>query len=166
MTAAAAGAIPGGLSGYEPWVPTNVPFDTSVKQFIRHFFEVSDDPARDAEWVGMFREDATVMMGGEKAVGRAEIQKLRRQMWRDVSARKHRVVKVFPGHFSEDPGSVEKGIVAMNEAEFMAFGAVAYRMRDEEVPDSVVSWAGHGRVRRENMSRPWRWVFWRVYLQA
>jgi hypothetical protein len=87
-------------------------------------------------------------------------------MWRDVSARKHRVVKVFPGHFSEDPGSVEKGIVAMNEAEFMAFGAVAYRMRDEEVPDSVVSWAGHGRVRRENMSRPWRWVFWRVYLQA
>lgn len=64
-------AVPGGVSGYEPLYPNNIPTDSSVKRFITHFFEVADDPDRDEEWVGLFRENATVMMGTDVAKGRA-----------------------------------------------------------------------------------------------
>ena len=62
--------VPGGESGYEPCYPTNTPVDASVKRFITHFFEVSDDADRNDEWVGFFGEDATVMMGSDVAKGR------------------------------------------------------------------------------------------------
>jgi hypothetical protein len=63
-------AVPGGESGYEPWYPANIPMDSSVKRFITHFFEVSDEADRNDEWVGFFQEDATVMMGNDIAKGK------------------------------------------------------------------------------------------------
>lgn len=63
-------SVPGGESGYEPMYPSNIPLDSSVKRFISHFFEVSDDPDRNDEWIGLFHEDATVMMGNDLAKGR------------------------------------------------------------------------------------------------
>ncbi|KAJ4292318.1 hypothetical protein N0V88_005950 [Collariella sp. IMI 366227] len=120
-------AVPGGASGYEPWYPNNIPLNSSVKDFISHFFEVSDDRDRNEEWVGFFREDATVIMGNEVAKGTEEIRKLRRHMWKEVEARKHRLVKVFPAHFSLDRTSV----VSMHDEEFMLFGAVAYRKKHD-----------------------------------
>jgi hypothetical protein len=61
---------PGGESGYEPWYPNNIPTDSAVKKFITHFFEVSDDPVRNDEWVGFFQDDATVIMGNDVAKGK------------------------------------------------------------------------------------------------
>ncbi|KAK4234700.1 hypothetical protein C8A03DRAFT_37516 [Achaetomium macrosporum] len=151
---------PGGESGYEPWYPNNIPTDSSVKKFITHFFEVSDDPDRNDEWVGFFQDDATVMMGNDVARGKEEIRRLRRRMWKDVEARKHRLVKVFPGWFSADPTAV----ASLNETEFMLFGAVAYRMTDGK-GDAVVSWAGHAQMRRDGVSAPWKLGFYRVYIQ-
>jgi hypothetical protein len=63
-------ALPGGESGYEPWYPANIPVDSSVKRFITHFFEVSDDADRNDEWLGFFQDDATVMMGNDVAKGK------------------------------------------------------------------------------------------------
>jgi hypothetical protein len=63
-------SIPGGESGYDPMYPNNIPLDSSVKRFITHFFEVSDDPDRNDEWVGFFHENATVLMGNDVAKGR------------------------------------------------------------------------------------------------
>ncbi|KAL2134804.1 hypothetical protein VTI74DRAFT_10788 [Chaetomium olivicolor] len=155
-----AAVIPGGGSGYEPWYPSNIPLNSSVKEFITHFFEVSDDPDRNDEWVGFFRDDATVIIGNDVAKGKEEIRKLRRRMWKEVEARKHRLVKVFPAHFSPDRSSV----VSMHEAEFMLFGAVAYRMKDGK-GDAVAGWAGHAQVRRDGLNSPWKFDFYRVYIQ-
>ena len=63
-------SLPGGESGYEPLYPSNVPVDSSVKEFITHFFEVSDDPDGNDEWVDFFLEDATLIMGNDTAKGR------------------------------------------------------------------------------------------------
>lgn len=63
-------AIPGGESGYEPLYPNNIPTDSAVKSFITHFFEVSDDPGRNDEWVGFFDENATVIIGNDVAKGK------------------------------------------------------------------------------------------------
>ena len=63
-------AIPGGESGYEPSFPNNIPTDSSIKRFIARFFEVSDDPDRNDEWVGFFDENATVIMGNDVAKGK------------------------------------------------------------------------------------------------
>jgi hypothetical protein len=69
-TSAAAAAKPGGESGYEPWYPNNIPLDSSVKQFITRFFQVSDDPERNEEWVDFFAEDATLIMAKDVAKGK------------------------------------------------------------------------------------------------
>ena len=85
-------------------------------------------------------------------------------MWTDVEARKHRVVKVFPASFSNDPSAV----VSMDEAEYMLFGAVAYRMRDgkeDAKEDAVAGWAGHAQLLRDGVTAPWRLRFYRVYIQ-
>lgn len=63
-------SIPGGESGYEPYYPNNVPIDGSVKRFISSFFEISDSPEKNDEWVSCFHEEATVMMGNDVAKGR------------------------------------------------------------------------------------------------
>ena len=63
-------SLPGGESGYEPLYPSNVPVDSSVKEFITHFFEVSDDADRNDEWADLFLEDATLIMGNDTAKGR------------------------------------------------------------------------------------------------
>jgi hypothetical protein len=81
-------------------------------------------------------------------------------MWRDVEARKHRLVKVFPASFS----STSTTSVPLNEAEFMLFGAEAYQSR-KDGQKSVVDWAGHALVSREKVTSQWRFHFYRVYLQ-
>jgi hypothetical protein len=63
-------AVPGGESGYEPLYPANMAVDSSVKRFITHFFEVSDDEDRNDEWLSFFQDDATVMMGNDVAKGK------------------------------------------------------------------------------------------------
>jgi hypothetical protein len=68
-SSAATATTPGGGSGYEPAYPSNNPVDASVQGFITRFFEVSDDPDRDDEWVGFFEEDAALTMGRDVARG-------------------------------------------------------------------------------------------------
>ncbi|KAL2181769.1 uncharacterized protein P884DRAFT_274231 [Thermothelomyces heterothallicus CBS 202.75] len=149
--------MPGGESGYEPWYPSNVAIESFVQEFITRFYQISDDPGRDEEWVNCFDARATVTIGNEVARGEQEIRKMRKRMWKDVEARKHRVAKVFPGSFSAE-------VAAMHEAEYMLFGAVAYRMKDGK-GDAVARWAGHAQLKRDSVTAPWRMVFYRVYLQ-
>jgi hypothetical protein len=62
----------GGESGYDPLYPiasTSNEDEESVRQFISRFFEISDDPARDEEWVGSFTEGAVLFMGDKVARG-------------------------------------------------------------------------------------------------
>lgn len=81
-------------------------------------------------------------------------------MWRDVEERKHRLVKVFPASFSAN----RTAVAPLNEAEFMLFGAVAYRLRNGG-GDAVKDWAGHARLSRDKVTSQWRFGFYRVYLQ-
>lgn len=81
-------------------------------------------------------------------------------MWKEVEARKHRVAKVFPACFSDEGPAV----AVLREAEFMMFGAVAYRMRDGK-GDVEAEWAGHAQLKRDGPAAPWRMGFYRVYIQ-
>lgn len=92
---------------------------------------------------------------------RLDIRKLRRRMWGDVDARKHRLCKVFPAHFS---AAADVAVAPPNEAEFMLFGVVAYRLRDGG-GDAVASWAAHAQIQRDGLVAPWRFSFYRVYIQ-
>jgi hypothetical protein len=81
-------------------------------------------------------------------------------MWKDVEQRKHRLCKVFPANFSAS----HRAVAPPNEAEFMLFGVVAYRLRDGG-ENAVTSWAGHAKVQRDGLTAPWRFSFYRVYIQ-
>lgn len=99
-------------------------------------------------------------MSDVESLSSVEIRKLRRRMWREVDERKHRLVKVFPAHFSMDPLT----IVMMNEAEFMLFGAVAYSLKHGK-GDEVAGWAGHAQLKRDGLAAPWKLGYYRVYIQ-
>ncbi|KAL2164606.1 hypothetical protein VTH06DRAFT_3823 [Thermothelomyces fergusii] len=151
----------GGESGYGPAYPTSAAADPSVREFIARFYQVSDDPGRDDDWVGCFDARATVVIGNQVARGEREIRQLRKRMWRDVEARRHRLVKVFPGSFSAEAA-------AAHEAEYMLFGAVAYRMKGGGEGDAAAAagWAAHAQLRRDSTTAPWRMLFYRVYLHG
>ena len=105
-------------SGYEPMYPTDSPADATVKRFVTRFFGISDTPGLTDEWVEFFRDDATLVMGNDAATGRQQVRKLREGMWERVEARKHTLVKVFPGSFVDREFGGEENI-----AEFMLFGS-------------------------------------------
>ena len=79
-------------------------------------------------------------------------------MWKEIEARKHRVVKVFPARFSSTT------TVWMDEAEFMLFGAVAYSLKDDK-GDAAAGWAAHAQLKRNDLTDPWRLKYYRVYIQ-
>jgi len=64
------GKASGDSSHYHPLYPSNYPLDPSVKDFITSFFATSDVPGLTDEWLGFFREDATLVMGKDKAMGK------------------------------------------------------------------------------------------------
>ena len=54
---------------YSPVYP-NGDIEASIKDFISNFYQVSDDPAKNDDWVRFFAEDATVIMGKKAGRGR------------------------------------------------------------------------------------------------
>lgn len=58
------------MSNYSPAYPTNVQVDAGVKEFITKFYGVSDTPGKNQEWLGFFRDDATLVMALQEASGK------------------------------------------------------------------------------------------------
>lgn len=58
------------MANYNPAYPANVPLDAGIKEFVTTFYGVSDTPGKNAEWVGFFRDDATLVMAKEEATGK------------------------------------------------------------------------------------------------
>lgn len=58
------------MSNYHPAYPTNVQVDAGVKDFITKFYEVSDTPGKNQEWLEFFHDDATLVMALQEATGK------------------------------------------------------------------------------------------------
>lgn len=58
------------MSNYNPAYPSNIPVDDGIKEFITTFYTVSDTPGKNQEWVEYFRDDATLVMATQKAIGK------------------------------------------------------------------------------------------------
>ncbi|KAK0623554.1 hypothetical protein B0T14DRAFT_564897 [Immersiella caudata] len=144
------------MSNYEAIYPSHTSTDSTVREFITDFFKISDAPDLTDEWVGFFRNDATLVMGNNSSKGRAEIRKLRLGMWESVIGRRHTLGRVFvvPGGFEGVEGVVE----------YMMEGRVDYQPRDGAAPYSV-DFAGHARLQRDGPAASWGFAYYRVYLQ-
>jgi len=85
-------------------------------------------------------------------------------MWRRVSARKHKLSKVFPADFD--------GILETNAVEFMLHGDVVLVSKepletaspDSEKSERVLGWAAHARLKRDEHNAPWGFAYYRVYI--
>lgn len=163
---------------YDAIYPTNVLADLSIKRFVSDFFKVSDNPELTDLWLSFFHEDATLVMGNNKAEGKQgttllpsitgvsltgwipAIRELRIGMWKDVSARQHKLEKVFPASFGGG-----------NTTEFMIYGSVKYRPRvagstvDSEAQEVTVDWAARAELTRSEADASWGFAHYRVYLQ-
>ncbi|KAI5859379.1 hypothetical protein GGS23DRAFT_324865 [Durotheca rogersii] len=124
--------------------------DPRVVDFVRGFYAVSDDPARDGEWVAHFLPDAELIIGGATARSTQEIRELRQSMWAQVAARKHALGKLFPASFAAPPARAGPGTDMLTPdpegAEFMLFGTVARDWRGSGRRDEV-PWAARAVLR-------------------
>jgi hypothetical protein len=127
----------------QPSYPGDITFDLAIKDFLEKFYAASDNPEVTAEaYADNFTDDATLVMGKNRAVGRsglqyrsilaapnvliiAEIAALRRPMWNEVSARQHQPLMVFP--------------FGSNAREVMLYGTVSYQMKDSR--RSSIEWS-------------------------
>ncbi|BCR84109.1 uncharacterized protein ACHE_11511A [Aspergillus chevalieri] len=128
--------------------PSVSPQTTSrILSFLSAFYQTSDTESAHDRYVSSFTDDATLIMGSKKAVGRDEIRTLRHGLWTHVASRKHAPTKVFFG----------------GEDEVMLYGTVQYVLRaDAEKNEVEVPWAG--RVVFAIDGEEVRMKFYQVYL--
>ncbi|KAI3336704.1 hypothetical protein HD806DRAFT_528298 [Xylariaceae sp. AK1471] len=143
---------------YTATYPTNIAADERVKRFISAFYAVSDDKARNDEWVDCFASDALLVMGDKRARGLEQIRGLREGMWEMVESRRHKLDKVFPAAFELPEHEHEHE--SQWRFEYMLNGAVDLEMKSGEY--AVAQWAGRA-VLREVGGRL-KYTLYQVYL--
>ncbi|KAF5239761.1 hypothetical protein FANTH_9840 [Fusarium anthophilum] len=144
--------------------------DKELQQFAIDFYRISDNPEENQRWVDSFTEDASVQIGADKARGSKGISMLssppsfcwdneliraidlvefRSRMWKHIKERKHTVLKVFPGRFSDS-----------NEC--MILGDVSVTTTDGRLKEAA--WSAHAVVRK--VDGQWKFSQYRVWLQT
>ncbi|KAK7934723.1 hypothetical protein PG985_000218 [Apiospora marii] len=141
-------------SGYELEFPSTVSSTDKLRDFIPSFFRLSDDAARNEEWIECFCPDATLVMGEDEAQGTEKIRQLRGRMWDKVSSRKHTLYSFSENAKSE---SDEKG-----ERHFTLTGQVEYGLKTGET--KAARWTAHARV-KEDADRV-RFIYYKVEIHA
>ncbi|KAI0024737.1 hypothetical protein F4780DRAFT_552097 [Xylariomycetidae sp. FL0641] len=138
------------LTGYHPLYPTDVPTGEELKGFIANFYQISDDPTKNEEWVDSFFPDAECIMGDTVARGIDEIRKLRKGMWDVVSSRRHRPMSVFPASFGDD-----------ENIEYMLHGDL--HMETKDGMHALVAWAARAVLRKDPQGKL-KYASYQVYL--
>ncbi|KAI0128849.1 hypothetical protein BJ170DRAFT_693661 [Xylariales sp. AK1849] len=143
---------------YDPVFPSSVAADDKIRTFWSTFFETSDDPSKNDDWVNYFLPDALLVMGPTTAKGTEgmsfflpfllQIRHVRTGMWEKVGARKHKPLKVFESTFGSG-------------TQYMLHGDVDYELKTGE--RQSISWAAHAVI--EDVEGQLRFSYYRVYLQ-
>ncbi|KAF5567798.1 fungal specific transcription factor [Fusarium phyllophilum] len=123
--------------------------DKELQQFAIDFYRISDNPEENQRWVDSFTEDARVQIGADKARGSKDLVEFRSRMWKHIKERKHTVLKVFPGRFSDS-----------NEC--MILGDVSVTTTDGRLKEAA--WSAHAVVRK--VDGQWKFSQYRVWLQT
>ncbi|KAH7490355.1 hypothetical protein FOMA001_g2740 [Fusarium oxysporum f. sp. matthiolae] len=123
--------------------------DKELQQFAIDFYRISDNPEENQRWVDSFTEDASVQIGADKARGSKDLVEFRNRMWKHIKERKHTVLKVFPGRFSDS-----------NEC--MILGEVSVTTTDGRLKEAA--WSAHAVVRK--VDGQWKFSQYRVWLQT
>ncbi|KAI1188677.1 hypothetical protein F5B17DRAFT_394334 [Nemania serpens] len=156
------------MTDYAATYPTNIAVDERVKRFISAFYDISDTPSRNDDWVDCFAPDALLVVGHQRARGVEEIRRLREGMWDQVRSRRHRLGKVFPAAFEsperkpEDEGEGE-GEGRRRRFEYMLHGSVELELKSGE--RLVREWAGRAVLTvTDGEEGGLRYGFYQVYL--
>ncbi|RBA09521.1 hypothetical protein FPRO05_06658 [Fusarium proliferatum] len=123
--------------------------DKELQQFAIDFYRISDNPDENQRWVDSFTEGASVQIGADKARGSKDLVEFRSRMWKHIKERRHTVLKVFPGRFSDS-----------NEC--MILGDVSVTTTDGRLKEAA--WSAHAVVRK--VDGQWKFSQYRVWLQT
>ncbi|ETS80764.1 hypothetical protein PFICI_08293 [Pestalotiopsis fici W106-1] len=144
-------------SDYNPAFPRSIAAEDKIRAFVSNFYQISDDPTKNEEWVSHFLPDAVLVMGPDRAEGvnvrEPEIRKIREKMWEKVAARKHQPLKVFESNFADDGGA--------QVTEYMLYGDLVYKLKTGE--SQGVSWAGNMVLKQ--VEGELKFSYYRVYIQ-
>ncbi|CAG8951724.1 hypothetical protein HYFRA_00005524 [Hymenoscyphus fraxineus] len=120
-----------------------------IRSFFAEFYRISDTPSAHVLYADQFTQDAILIMGSKKSVGRSEILAFRKSMWEKVHSRSHTPEKIFPfGNQEID--------------EVMIYGVVKYELKDGGLAE--VDWAARANLVKEDET--WRMGFYQVYLDT
>ncbi|KAI0122257.1 hypothetical protein F4814DRAFT_408093 [Daldinia grandis] len=142
---------------YTPLFPIDHPVDEKVKNFISHFYAISDDRSRDEDWVKSFLPDATVIIGDKMAVGTEDIRQMRKGMWEGVQTRKHKPLTVYPATFYPEAAYGEGENPA---AQYMIEGTLL--STGEKLETLEITWAARAILHEERGELKYK--LYQVYL--
>ncbi|KFG85650.1 hypothetical protein MANI_026064 [Metarhizium anisopliae] len=140
--------------------PTPSSITDEARAFVANFYRISDMQVEDEQWAEFFTGDAQVIMGEDSGRGHCEIKELRRRMWINILARKHQVLKVFTGAFSENSGTEGEF-----EYDMMLLGRVQRTSQDSKTTIQI-PWASHMVLKKGpgREASQWKLAHYRVWL--
>ncbi|KAL8867348.1 MAG: hypothetical protein Q9174_005722 [Haloplaca sp. 1 TL-2023] len=103
--------------------------DGKVRQYLRKYYYIANEPGIDKEYGDLFTEDGVFIMGDRKATGREAIRALRKKIWEEVPNRDHDAVKMFSHGNHED------------DTELMVLGTATWGYHEGH--KNVGDWAAH-----------------------
>ncbi|KAL8948280.1 MAG: hypothetical protein Q9183_007702, partial [Haloplaca sp. 2 TL-2023] len=116
--------------------------DGKVRQYLRKYYYIANEPSLDKEYGDLFTEDGVFIMGSRKATGReaqgksntdqpssSAIRSLRKKIWEEVPNRDHDAVKMFSHGNHED------------DTELMVLGTATWGYHEGH--KNVGDWAAH-----------------------
>ncbi|KAI1384559.1 uncharacterized protein F4822DRAFT_433102 [Hypoxylon trugodes] len=139
-------------NNYIPAFPSDRAIDERVQEFVSRFYETSDDPTKNEEWLGYFLPDAVIIIGDKSAKGTEGLRKFRQGMWEHVEQRRHTPEKVFPASF----GGTGDGAYV----EYMLHGSLDLITKNGE--KQAISWAG--RAVLKDVEGNLKYQYYEVYL--
>ncbi|KAK9449448.1 uncharacterized protein V1518DRAFT_433027 [Limtongia smithiae] len=129
--------------------------DPKVEAFLTKFYQISDTPTANAEYVDQFTDDATLIMGLKTAIGDKNIRTLRESMWGAIVGRHHVLTQVFP--FQTVEQASELGQYALT-------GTVEFTLKNEKKVS--VSWGAKMDLLRGKEGEQPKIKFYQVYVDS
>ncbi|KAL8933097.1 MAG: hypothetical protein Q9216_006526 [Gyalolechia sp. 2 TL-2023] len=128
--------------------------DAAVRQFLRKYYYIANEPSLDTEYGDLFTEDAVFIMADKKSKGREgkqlassdatimstnshfqqAIRALRKKLWQDVLSRDHSPIKMFSHGNHED------------DTELMVLGTTTWTYEGGHT--NVGDWAAHVKLEK------------------
>ncbi|KAL8713119.1 MAG: hypothetical protein Q9220_002640 [cf. Caloplaca sp. 1 TL-2023] len=124
--------------------------DAKVRQYLRKYYYVANEPSLDTEYGDLFTEKGVFIVGPRKATGREAIRALRNAIWKEIPNRDHSPVKIF-SHGNHD-----------DDTELMVLGTASWTYHEGH--QNVADWVAHVKLEKDDKDGQIRCSYYQIIM--